>query len=158
MAYRWNIVLPGVACILAAATLLGCARDGGTPTAEEYEASVVDTRDLVDFALARIQEATSEDDFLDRLEDAGASIDDAARDLDEAGAPARFEDENARLVRHLRQLAASLEGTAGQARELGYDTLLAGAAGLNFESWDAVNAVLGDLREQGVQVQPLLRH
>lgn len=147
-----------MACILAAATLLGCARDEGAPTAEEYKASVVDTRDRVDLALAGIQEAKSESDFLDRLDAAGTVIDDAAGDLKAVGSPARFEDENARLVRHLRQLAAALQGTAGQARELGYDTLLTGASGLNFESWDAVNAVLGDLRQQGIQVQPLVRH
>jgi hypothetical protein len=153
----WRIVLPGLAAVLAA-TVLGCSGGDGSPSTAEYETSVVDTRDRVDSALATLPLAESEEDFLDRLDQAGTTIEAAAGDLNDADSPARFEDENERLVRNLRQLAAALRGTAGQARELGYDKLLAGAAGLNFDSWDRVNAILRALRQQGVEVQPLARH
>lgn len=161
MARRWNFRLPGVAAAVLVAvtvTVTGCGGSDDSPSVEEYRASVVETRDRVDSALARIQQATSEDDFLDRLEDTGTIIEDAADDFDDTGAPARFEDESERLVRHLQQLSEDLRGTADQARDLGFEKLLAGAVGLNFASWDKVNATLGELREQGVQVQPLRRH
>ena len=143
-----------VACVMAAVG--GCG--GGDPSAEEYEAAVVETRDRADSAMAQIQEAKTPDDFLDRLDEAGEQIESAALELDDEGSPDRFEDETARLVRHLRKLAAALHGTAGEARNLGFDKLLTGAEGLNFESWDAVNAVFADLREQGIEVEPLERH
>lgn len=153
----WKIVLPGVATLLAA-SLFGCAGGGGSPSAAEYEAAIVDTRDRVDSALARIPQAQSEDDFLDRLDEAGEVIEAEAGDLDDVGAPERFEDENERLIRHLRQLGAALHGTAEQARVTGFDKLLSGASGLNFESWDKVNAIFRTLRQQGVEVRPLARH
>ena len=145
-----------VPAILAVA-LAGCG-GGGSPSTEEFETSVVETRDRVDRALAHIQEATSEEDFLDRLDEAAAVIDDAATDFEDEGAPTRFEDESDRLVVNLHDLAAALHGTAGEARELGFDKLLTGARGLNFESWDRVNADLREFRRQGIQVRPLERH
>ena len=153
---RWKIVPFCVACVVAL-SLAGC---GGSdePTAKEYQAAVVETRDRADAAMAQIQEAKSEQDFLDRLDEAAKQIDAAAKDFDDKGSPKRFEDESARLVRHLRKLAAALHGTASEARDLGFDTLLTGAKGLNFESWDAVNAVFADLRQQGIEVKPLARH
>ena len=157
MTKPWRVVLPGLAAVLAA-TVLGCAGGGSTPSAAEYEESVVDTRNRVDSAMARIPLAESEEDFLDRLDAAGEDVEAAAGDFDDTGAPDRFEDESERLVLYLRQLSAALHGTAGQARDTGFDKLLSGAAGLNFESWDKVNAVLADLREQGVEVEPLARH
>ena len=144
--------------VAASLALGGCGGDGDAPSATEYEASVVNTRDRVDFALAQIQQAQSPDDFLARLEEAGSLIDEAAADFEDTGAPERFEDESERLARHLGELSAALAGTATQAREVGFEDLLAGASGLNFESWDRTNATLRDLQRQGVDVQPLQRH
>lgn len=146
------LVTAAVAATLAA----GCG--GGGASAEEYEEAVVTARNRADGALARMQAATSEEDFLTRLDQAGTLIDDAARDLGDTEAPDELADENKRLIRHLRELAAALKGTAGTARDLGFDRLLKGANGLNFESWDRVNAVLADLRRQDIDVQPLSRH
>lgn len=154
---RWTLVLPGVASLLAAG-LVACGGGGDSISVDDYEASIVDTRNRADQALARIQQAKSEDDFLDRLDEAGELIEDAAVDLRDEGAPARFEDETERLVRHLRELAEGLRGTAEQARAIGFDQLLTGAAGLNFEGWDKVNAILRTLRQQGIDVRPLERH
>lgn len=156
MAKHWKIVLPAAAAILVA-IVVGCA-GGGDSSSEDYKTSVVDQRDRVDSALASIPQADSEEDFIDRLDQAGAITKDAADELDDTAPPAEFADETKRLARHLRELAASLEGTAEQARQLGYDQFLLGASGLNFDSWDKVNAALADLRRQGVEVQPLARH
>lgn len=157
MPKRWKIVLPVIAATLVAA-LVGCSGGGDSASSQEYEESVVETRDRVDSALARIPQAESEDDFLNRLDQAGTIIEDAAGELDDVEAPDQFADESERLVRYLRQLSTALQGTAEQARQLGYDQFLLGAQGLNFESWDKVNAVFADLREQGVEVEPLARH
>lgn len=159
MRRRWLIAatLLGIAAV-AGAVLVVAASGSDPASAAEYEAAVVNTRDRADFALASIQEAQSEEEFLDRLDEAGTLIEDAAGDLDDVVAPARFEDESERLVRRLSQLSADLRGTAAQAREAGFEDLLSGAAGLNFASWDAVNAILAQLRKQGVQVEPLGRH
>ena len=157
MAKRWNLVLPVAAAILVALSV-GCAGGGDSSSTEDYKASVVDARDRVDSALAGITQAESEQDFLDRLDQAGAIAKDAADELDDTKPPSEFADETTRLTRHLRELAASLEGTADQARDLGFDQFLAGASGLNFDSWDKVNAVFADLRRQGVEVEPLARH
>lgn len=145
-----------LACIVAVLAA-GC---GGSETlsVKDYQVAVVDARDRADSAMGLMSQATSEEDFLARLDEAGSQIDAAAGDFKDKDSPKRFEDESARLVRHLRKLAAALHGTAGEARDLGFDKLLTGAAGLNFESWDAVNAVLADLRRQGIEVQPLARH
>lgn len=153
VAKRWKIVLLGLAAVLAA-TGLGCAGGG----ADDYETSVVDARDRVDAALASLPLAESEEDFLDRLDKAGTITEDAAGELTDTNPPEEFQDENTRLVRHLRELSAALSGTAAQARDLGYDKILAGASGLNFESWDRVNAILRALSQQGLEVQPLARH
>jgi len=147
-----------LAAVIVAVAIAGRGGDESEPSAKEYEASVVNARDRVDFALSEIQQAQSEDDFLDRLDDAGNLVEEAADDLDDAGSPTRFEDESERLVRHLHQLSTDLQGTAAQTREVGFKNLLAGAVGLNFASWDKANATLAELREQGVQVQPIGRH
>jgi hypothetical protein len=154
---RWKIVLSVVATVVAA-VLVGCAGDGDSPSTQEYEATVIETRDRVDSAMAHMQQATSEDDFLARLDEAGSLVNEAASDFDDSAAPERFEDESERLVGALRALAIDLRATAEQARDLGFDLLLGGASGLNFDSWTKVNTILGDLREQGVEVQPLGRH
>lgn len=145
-----------VVAALAATLAAGCG--GGEPTRAEYEETVVTVRNQADAALARMQAATSEEDFITRLEQAGTLIDDAAGDLRDAGAPDELADENERLIRHLRELAAALKGTAGTARDIGFERLLKGARGLNFASWDGVNTVLADLRRQDIDVEPLRRH
>ena len=84
-----------------------------------------------------------------RMDEAADTIDDTAGDLDDAGAPSDLADPHERLVEQLGQLAADIQGTADQARIPGYEDILQGAAGLNFESWDEINAILAELRETG---------
>ena len=159
MARRWQLLLAG-AVLLAAVAVIVAIRGGddASPSVKDYQASVVNTRDRVDFALGQLPEARSEDDFLARLDEAGSLIKEAADDFDDAGSPTRFEDASEELVRHLRQLSADVRGTAAQVRDIGFDKLLAGASGLNFPSWDKANATLAELREQGVDVKPIGRH
>ena len=72
--------------------------------------------------------------------------------------PDELETLNDRLVKQLRQLSNDVQGTADQARELGFENLLSGADGLSFDSWDRVNAVLVELKAKGIVVEQLARH
>lgn len=152
-----SIILPAALAALLSSAVLGCA-GGGATSAEDYETAVVEARDRVDLALSRLSEATSEEDFLIRLEEASEAVEGAAANFADVSPPTEFEDESDRLVRHFRELAASLQGTADQARQTGFESMLRGVTGLNFESWDKANAVLRALRQQGVDVEPLARH
>ncbi len=150
------------AVVVAAAVAIGIAGltlggDEGTASKEDYELTVVNTRDRTDFALGGLSRAQSLEELLERMDEAAAAVDSAAGDLDGAGVPETFEDETERLVEQLRMLAVDVQGTADQARVPGFEDILQGAAGLNFESWDKINAILAELRRQGIDVQPLAR-
>lgn len=125
---------------------------------QELERSIVSTRDRVDSALARITQAQSKDELLERMQEAAVAIAGAAGDLDPDGAPADYEGDVAELVDSLRQLAVDLEATAEQIGEAGFGDLLTGAKGLSFESWDRVNLALASLKRKGIEVVPLERH
>jgi hypothetical protein len=134
------------------------ARGESPSSGKEYGAVVVKNRDRVDFVLGRLSTAQSLEELLMRMDEAAKTIDAAAGDLDEVTPPDALEDEHGRLVRQLEALSADVQGTANQAREPGFENILLGADGLSFDSWDAINAILEDLREQGIDVQPLSRH
>jgi hypothetical protein len=157
-----TFLLGGVAVAIAlAVAIVGIAMggDGGPPVSRaEYQAAVVNTRDRADFALERITKVGSQAEFLARMDEASVAIDAAADDLDDVAAPSKVEDETDDLVGHLRQLSVDIKGTADQAREVGFEEILTGATGLNWESWDRVNEALAELRKQGIKVQPLARH
>ena len=156
----WFVAAAVVAAVAIAVAVVGLALggSGGTTTVAEYEAAVVNSRDRIDFALGRLSRAQSVEELLERMDEAAAAIDGAAGDLDDEGSPDAFEDETEGLVRLLHTLADDVEGTADQARVPGFENLLFGAGGLNFESWDKINAIFAKLREQGIAVQPLSRH
>ena len=147
-----------VAAIVATA-VFGCGfgGDDSSTSQADYQIAVVNTRDRVDFALARLSKAMTLDEFLDRMDEAAETVDDAAGDLDDLGAPRRLADPHERLVDQLGELATDLQGTADQARVPGFEDILLGAKGLNFESWDEINATLADLHQQGIRVEPLAR-
>ena len=63
------------------------------PSVQEFEQSIVTTRDRVDFALERITRAESRDELLGRMDEAADTIDAAAGDLDDVGAPRAYESE-----------------------------------------------------------------
>ncbi|HJS49665.1 MAG TPA: hypothetical protein VJ745_05030 [Gaiellaceae bacterium] len=150
---------PIIVALVAAAVAVaaGCGGSSAT-TVEELGRSVVSARDRVDFALARITEAQSKDDLLERMDEAAGAIDGAASDLDDVGAPERLDADLGALVGSLRQLAFDVQATADQIRQPGFSDFLAGTKGLSFESWVAVNRALEALDAQGIEVAPLARH
>jgi hypothetical protein len=147
-----------VVALLAAAVLAAGCGGSSAPTVDEFGRSVVSTRDRVDYALARITRAQSKGDLVERMDEAAGAIDDAARDLEDVGAPERLDTELSALVDALGQLAFDVQATADQIRQPGFTDLLAGTKGLSFESWDAVNRAFAALDAQGIEVAPLARH
>jgi hypothetical protein len=147
-----------LATVLAAGALAGCG-GSGTASEEDYAEAVVAARDRVDFALAQITAGTGTfEELVKRMEDAADLIDEAADDLDGAGAAQGFEDETATLVTALHQLAAGLAGTAHDASQPGMEGLLTGTNALQFPGWTKANRVLASLDEQGVSVEPIGSH
>lgn len=146
---------------LAVALILvvsGCGGGGGVSSAPELGQAIVLARDRTDFALARITQARSRDELLDRMDDAATAIDQAARDLDGVRPPNGYERPVDDLVGSLRQLALDVQATADQIRQPGFGELLTGTRGLSFESWNNVNRALSALSRTGIEVAPLERH
>jgi hypothetical protein len=146
------------AALLAAAALVAlvAAGCGGGDSEEDYEQTVVETRDRVDEAFGSISEAQSRKDFTERMDAAAVAIRRAADDLGNEDAPEKFEDETDELEAALQQLSNDLEGTAAQLRET--PQLFDQSAGLSFEGWTSTNRVLRGLNQQGISVEPLERH
>jgi hypothetical protein len=150
--------------LLAAAVLAVSACGGGggdeTATIPEYTASVTDARDRVDFALARITqgEKGNTEEFLTRMEEAGAAIDAAASDLEDADVAEGYADETERLTKALHQLAIDLRATAHDLGQPELGSIIPTTQGLNFESWDEANRALAVLKADGLKIELIGRH
>ncbi len=156
----WIAVAVVAIAIAIGVALAGLALGGGDEqsTAEEYQVAVVQARDRVDFALGRLSNAQSLDELIERLDEASAAIDNAGGELDGTTPPETLADTHERLVEQIGVLADDVQGTADQLRVPGFEDILQGAEGLNFESWDEINAELAKMKAQGVVVPPLSRH
>ena len=154
------LALVAVAVVAAVAVAVGIAALGGgeTTSRESYQAAVVNTRDRVDFAYARIARSPSIEELVVRIDEASVVVGDTASDLEDAGVPDGLEDENERLVKALRAFSDVLAGTAAQFRDPTFAGTLPGITSLSFPEWDAVNKVLAELNEQGIEVDQLARH
>jgi hypothetical protein len=144
--------------LLAALLLVAAGCGGGEPSPEDYAQAVVLNRNRVDFVLARITRAKSQDELIARMDEAALLIGKAGDELDDKGAPADFQPEADDLVKSLRQLSVDIQATADQVRQPGFENLLQGTRGLSFDSWDDVNKALAGLAGKGVQVSILQNH
>jgi hypothetical protein len=146
---------PLLLAILATVLAAGC----GGSSRDDFESSVVESRNSVDGALAHITDnPSSEEDLLNRMEQAGVAIDKAAEGLDEEKAPDGLEGERDKLVRAYRQLAVDVSAAAAELRQPEFQNLVEGAQGLSFESFNQANSVLVKLRAEGIDVKPLGKH
>jgi hypothetical protein len=147
--------LLGAFVLLAAA----CGGGGSEPTTAEYEQAVVAAVDRTDFALNRVTRSKSPDELVKRMGEASATIDGAAGDLEELGAPAEFEQDNKKLVKALEDLGNDVGLTGEQLKDPAFLDAFIGqsAQGFSFESWDKVNLALGGLVGAGLQVKTLQR-
>src|SRR5215210_5077642 len=157
MGYSERHMRATITALLVFAALLaaGCAGSESDSSAD-FNASVVEARDTVDGALAHITDNPSgKQELLQRMDEASVKIDVAAESLDRKEAPEGLDDEQGRLVKAFRQLAVDLTQTADQIRQPEFGGLLQGTQGLSFESWTDANKALGQLKQQGVDVEPL---
>jgi hypothetical protein len=147
----------GVAAVVAVVVAVA-AKGSESVSAAEYETAVVQARDRLDSALSRIARPTSKEDLFNRIDDAGAVARTAGRRLDELSVDGELGEQNDELVRTLEDFSAELTGTADTFRDPAFSTTSDNIRTLNFPEWDKVNAVLGRLQDQGIDVQPLARH
>ena len=147
-----------ILALCAALIAVGCGGGSGNST-EDFQASVVETRNTVDGALAHItNNPSSQEELLQRMEGAATKVDAAAESLSRKEAPEGMADEQEKLVTSLRQLGVDLSQTADQIRQPDFGGILQGTQGLSFESWEDANAALAQLKQQGIEVEPLGRH
>lgn len=143
----------------AAVAIAGITLGGGDSASQEaYQETVVNARNRIEFALAKLAQAQSLEELLGRLEEAAIVVDDAAVDLDQAGVADGFEDENDKLVQALGAFSSELSGTAETMRDPTFAPALPRLTSLSFKRWVVVNRILGDLKKQGIDVEPLARH
>ena len=146
---------PLLLAVLATVLAAGC----GGSSRDDFESSVVDSRNAVDGALTHITDnPSSKEDLLNRMEEAGIRIDKAAETLEQEKTPDELEDDRTKLVRAYRQLAVDVSTAAEELRQPEFQNLVQGARGLSFESWNQANNVLAKLRQQGIDVKPLGKH
>ncbi len=142
-----------IASVLVVAVLAGC---GGSATKEEFRQDVLAARNQTDAGLAQIVEATSVDDLLDRMRIAASEVRGASTDVGDADAPDDLRDERDALAARLLALSDEIVGTVQTLEQFPDQAALTSA--LNFEQWNAVQAVLRRLGTLGVKVRPLGRH
>jgi hypothetical protein len=162
MGSRTTQILAVVAAVAGAFIAIGLAVVllGGDATASrtDYQDTIVNTRDRVDFAYARIAKSTSIDELIERMDEASAVIGKTASDLDEAGVAEGFEDMNETLVSKLQAFSNVLHSTAQQFQDPTFGSALGGINSLSFPEWDEVNKVLAEMKAKGIQVDQLERH
>jgi hypothetical protein len=132
----------------------GC---GGDDAGEAFEEKVVDARNTADSSFAFIKRPKSTEDLVDRLRASGKRIAGASGSIAAADVPEELADEQRRLARALGEMSKEMTAAAnsiqlvidGQAPGVGpVETLV-------FDTWDSVQAVLNDLRAEGIDVPPL---
>lgn len=151
-----GVVLVAAFGIAVAVAALDAEREVATKA--EYEATVSSTRDRVDFALVRITQSGSEDELIERIDEASVAVGAAGDDLSDAGVAKGFESLHDRLVSTLDAFSSELAGTAAQFEDPTFAPHIQGISSLGFLEWENVNEILGEMREKGLDVALLERH
>lgn len=141
-----------------AVAVIAIGGEEATASRADYQASVVNGRDRADFALEQITKSESPEELVERIDEAAAVVGDVADDLDGTGVAPGFEEDHDRLVEAMDGLSVELANTAAQFRDPSFTAALPGINSLSFPQWDAVNRVLADLKERGIDVTQLERH
>lgn len=154
-------VLVGVAIASASAVALASVMLGSesrSASKADYQATIVSARDRVDFALMDISKQESLDDLVQELERASVAVEGVASDLATAGVAEGFREQNDKLVDALVGLSSELSGTAATIGDPSFSEALPHLTSLSFKQWTVVNRILGELKSQGIDVEPLSRH
>ena len=164
MRSRWPLIAGIVAAgVLAAGivAVVGLAFGGGggnSTSKTAYQTTVVNARDRIDYALARIATSQSIPDLVQRINAASDTVESAANDLQQAKVASGFESDNKQLVLTLHAFSSELAGTAGTFSDPAFGGALANANSLSFPEWTKVNVILADMQRRGIAVALLARH
>lgn len=157
----WGVMRPASTGLRAVAMALalvalgaGC---GGDDTEESFEQEVVAARNTADSSFAFIKRPKSTEDLVKRLRTSRDRIADASGSVAAAEAPDDLADEQGRLVRALSEMSKEM-GAAANSIQLVIEGEAPGVGPVEtlvFDTWDSVQAVLNDLRAEGIDVAPL---
>jgi len=156
------LVIAGVivAAVLAAVIAMNALGGGDkTATKAEYQATIANARDRVDYGYAQITKADSVENLIKRLDTASVVIGAVAVDVAGAAVAPRFEDLNSDLADKLAQFSDALAASADQFQDpssagFGLDSITS----LGFTEWDDVNKILTSMQKKGLEVELLERH
>lgn len=143
------------AAVLALGALAGgCA---GDDSKESFEREVVTARNTADSSLAALRRPTSTDDLIKRLRIGRDRVAGASETIAAADAPDDLTQERRQLADALRAYSQEFDAAANSIELVqGSTDGEAGAVqGLVFDTWDAVQAALDRLRNEGIDVEPL---
>lgn len=148
--------MAAVVAVVIAVTAMGGDK---TATKPEYQATIVNVRDRVDFAYAQITKADSVENLVERLDVASAAIGDVASDVRGAAVAPGFESLNDDLAAKLDKFSDALAATSEQFQDpasagFGLDSITS----LGFTEWDDVNEILAQMQKKGLKVELLERH
>jgi hypothetical protein len=153
------LIVAAVVAAFVAAVAIRAFSGPGTATKAEYQATVQNARDRVDYALEQITKPTETDQLPDRFDQAAAVLAATSKDLDNAGVAKGFGDLNARLSDKLDEFSNELTNTAAQFRDPSFASgALGGINSIGFTQWDDVNAILTEMNKRGLKVELLQRH
>jgi hypothetical protein len=140
--------------ILAAVAVLaaGC---GGDDDKGAFQKEVVSARDTADSSFAYIKRPESTEDLVRRLRTSGDRLQRVSGSVADVETPEDFTDEQERLAQALREMSKEMDAAANSIEFVQEGDSSAPVETLIFDTWDAVQAALTDLRNQGIDVQPL---
>ena len=140
--------------ILVAVAVLaaGC---GGDDDKAAFEKEVVSARDTADSSFAYIKRPESTDDLVRRLRTSGDRLQRVSGSVAEVETPDDLVDEQERLAQALREMSKEMDAAANSIEYVQEGDSSAPVETLIFDTWDAVQAALTELRNQGIDVQPL---
>ena len=140
--------------ILAAVAVLaaGC---GGDDDKGAFQKEVVSARDTADSSFAYIKRPESTEDLIRRLRTSGDRLHRVSGSVAEVETPDDLVDEQERLAQALREMSKEMDAAANSIEFVQEGDSSAPVETLIFDTWDAVQAALTDLRNQGIDVQPL---
>ena len=141
--------------VAVVALAAGCSGDGDKAA---FEREVVSARDTADSSFAYIKRPESTDDLVRRLRTSGDRLQRVSGSVADADAPDDLVDERRQLAHALSEMSKEMNAAANSI-EFVQESDGTGAGApverLIFDTWDSVQGVLTDLREQGIDVEPL---
>ena len=144
--------------VLAAVAVLAAGCSGGDDKVASFEREVVSARDTADSSFAYIKRPESTEDLIRRLRTSRDRLQRVSGSVAEVETPDELVDERRRLANALREMSKEMDAAANSIEFVQEsDTTGSGAPveSLIFDTWDAVQSILADLRSEGIDVEPL---